>query len=197
VVNAAFASDVGVDNDPIEADGGYVWYAVAGITPARDRTLEEVKGQVEERWRNDEIASRLKAKAADILDKLKSGNALDTLAAANGVKVETASDLKRGGPSGPISAKMIDAVFHTAKDAAGSATGDRPTDWIVFRVTDVKTPSLDANSPDAKRIDQTVQKQMTDDVLGQYVAWLENDLGTTVNAAAMAQALGNGPPDTD
>ncbi len=30
VISAAFASDVGVDNDPIQADGGYVWYDVAG-----------------------------------------------------------------------------------------------------------------------------------------------------------------------
>ena len=29
VISAAFASDVGVDNDPIDADGGYVWYDVA------------------------------------------------------------------------------------------------------------------------------------------------------------------------
>ena len=29
VVSAAFDSDVGVDNDPVEADGGYVWYNVA------------------------------------------------------------------------------------------------------------------------------------------------------------------------
>ncbi len=28
VVNAAFATDVGVDNDPLEADGGYIWYDV-------------------------------------------------------------------------------------------------------------------------------------------------------------------------
>ena len=44
---AAFATDVGVDNDPIDADGGYVWYDVAAITPARDRTLDEVKGPVD------------------------------------------------------------------------------------------------------------------------------------------------------
>jgi len=69
IINAAFASDVGVDNDPIDADGGYVWYDVAAITPARDRTLDEVKDQVTQRWRNDEIASRLKTKAADLLDK--------------------------------------------------------------------------------------------------------------------------------
>ena len=33
------------------------------ITPARDRPLDEVKDQVEARWRDDEIATRLKAKA--------------------------------------------------------------------------------------------------------------------------------------
>ncbi len=47
IVSGAFASDVGVDNDPIDVDGGYVWYDVAAITPARDRTLDEVKGAVD------------------------------------------------------------------------------------------------------------------------------------------------------
>ncbi len=197
LVSAAFATDVGVDNDPIEADGGYIWYDVAGITPARDRTLDEVKSQVEERWHNDQIASRLKTKASDMLDKLKSGTPFDTLAAADGLKVETAKDLQREKANGAISAKMIDAVFHTAKDAFGSSEGDQPTQWIVFKVTDVKTPPLDPNSPEAKSLDQTVQRQLSDDLFGEYMAWLEADLGTTVNQAAVAQALGNSAPDTD
>ena len=46
---------------------------------------------------------------------------------------------------------MTDAIFHTAKDAFGSAAGDKPTQWIVFRVTDVKTPTVDPNSPEAKQ----------------------------------------------
>src|SRR5262249_19203408 len=63
VIKAAFASDVGVDNDPIDADGGYIWYDVAAIAPARERTLDEVKTEVEQRWRDDEVASRLKSKS--------------------------------------------------------------------------------------------------------------------------------------
>ncbi len=197
VINAAFGSDVGVDNEPVEADGGYVWYEVAGITPARDRTLDEVKPQVEERWRADETASRLKAKAADLLDKLKSGNSLDSLAAANDLKVETADKLKRDKATGAISGAAIRSIFHTAKDAFGSAPDDNPATWIVFRVTEVTDPKLDANSDDGKRIAQVVQRQSSDDVFGQYAAWLENELGTTVNRAALAQALGNAPPDTN
>ena len=197
VVRAAFATDVGVDNDPIDAEGGYVWYDVAAITPAHDRTLDEVKSEVEQRWRDDEIASRLKTKAAELLDKLKSGNAFDTLASADGLKIQSASDLRRGQGSAGLSPRTIDAIFHTAKDAFGSA-GDQPTQWIVFRVTDDKLPSLDPNSDQAKTVEKTVKQQLADDVIGQYMVWLEEELGTTINPAAMAQALGNGSaPDTN
>ncbi|MFZ0527225.1 MAG: SurA N-terminal domain-containing protein [Xanthobacteraceae bacterium] len=197
IVSGAFASDVGVDNDPIDVDGGYIWYDVAAITPARDRTLDEVKGAVTQRWRDDEIASRLKAKAADLLDKLKNGNPFATLAAAGNLKVQTAADLKRGGSSGDISPNMTQAIFHTAKDAFGSSVGANPTQWIVFQVTDIKTPSLEANSADAKHIEDTLHNQLSDDLIGQYVGWLESDLGTKVNPSVLAQAMGNGTPDTN
>jgi len=197
VVSAAFASDVGVDNDPVEADGGYIWYSVTGITPAHDRPLDEVKAQVEERWRQDEIAARLKTKAADMLDKLKGGGAFEALSTAEGLKLETAEKLKRqAGAGSGLAPKVIVAIFHTGKNAYGSAEGEQ-TQWVVFRVTDVIDPKLDTAAPDEKRIEETVKRQTTDDVIGQYVQSVENDLGTSVNPAALAQALGNGPAPDD
>ncbi|HEX3936195.1 MAG TPA: SurA N-terminal domain-containing protein [Xanthobacteraceae bacterium] len=197
IVGDAFASDVGVDNDPVDVDGGYIWYDVAAITSARDRTLDEVKTEVAQRWRDDQIAARLKSNAADLLSKLKSGNAFDTLAASETLKTETANDLKRGGSSGDVSANMTQAIFHTAKGDFGSSEGADPGKWIVFQVTDVKMPKLDPNSPDAKHIEETLHTQMTDDLIGEYVNWLEQDLGTTVNPSVLAQAMGNGAPDTN
>ena len=197
VINAAFASDVGVENDPISADGGYIWYDVTGITPPRDRTLDEVKSQVEQRVREDAIASRLKAKATDIVDKLKNGNAFDAVAKADGLTIQTADKLKRGKPTGFVSAKVATAVFHTVKDGFGSTEGDKPSEWVVFRVTDVTTPKLDANSAESKRLEETVQRQEINDIYGEYVAWLQDELGTSVNQAALAQALGNSAPDTN
>ncbi len=198
VINAAFATDVGVENDPLSADGGYIWYDVTGITPSRDRTLDEVKSQVEQRVREDAIATRLKAKAADMVDKLKNGGAFDAVAKADGLTVQTAAKLKRGTPTGFVSAKVSAAVFHTAKDGFGSTEADKPSEWVVFRVTDVTTPKLDANSAESKRLDETVQRQEVNDIYGEYIAWLQDDLGTSVNQAALAQALGSGPPpDTD
>ena len=197
VVASAFASDVGVDNDPIDLDGGYIWYDVAAITPARDRKLDEVKAEVAQHWRDDQIADRLKAKAADLLGKLKSGTAFDALAGSEKLTVQTASDLKRGGSSGDVSADMTQAIFHTEKDGYGDSAGADPEKWIVFQVTDVKTPTLDPNSANAKHIDETLHTQLSDDLIGQYVNWLENDLGTKINPSVLAQAMGNGSPDTN
>jgi peptidyl-prolyl cis-trans isomerase D len=198
VIAAAFSSDVGVDNDPVAtADGGFVWYNVNAITPAHDRTLDQVKSEVESRWRDDEIAKRLKAKAAEILDKLKNGTSLDEIAKANDLKVETADNLQRGKSAEGLSAKIIASVFHTPKDAFGSAEGDQPSDWVVYRVTAVSTPKLDANLPEEKRLEETLQSQQNNDILGQYFARLQSDLGMSVNQAAMAQAIGNSTPDTD
>jgi peptidyl-prolyl cis-trans isomerase D len=197
VISGAFSNDVGVDTYPIDAGGGYVWYEVEAVTAARDRTLNEVRSEVEQHWRDDEIAKRLQAKAADMLDKLKNGNALDALATANGVKVETAPDLKRGVASSGVPPKVIDAVFHTAKDSFGSSEGDKPTDWIVFQLTDVKTPPLDPNSADGKKLVQLLQTSIGDDLFSQYAAWLENYFGTTVNRSVLAQASGNSAPESE
>jgi peptidyl-prolyl cis-trans isomerase D len=111
--------------------------------------------------------------------------------------VDTAADITRGKPPETISARMIEAIFHTALDAYASAEDDKPTQWIVFKVTDVKTPSFEANSPNGKALDEMVSRQVSDDVFGQYMAWLENDLGTSVNQAALQQALGSSAPDTN
>lgn len=195
VINAAFTNDVGVDTYPIETSGGFVWYEVQGATPARDRTLDEVKGEVEQRWRDDEIAKRLESKAADLLDKAKNGNPFDALASGAGLKVEKASGLKRGATPSGIPAKVLDAVFHTAKDSFGSSVGDKPTQWFVFRVTDVKTPALDPNSADGKKLEQILQNAMGNDLFSQYIGWVENELGTKVDQAALAQAVGNSAPE--
>ena len=101
VVSQAFTSDVGVDNDAIQFAGGYVWYDVLGITPSRERNLDEVRGQVEAKWRDDEISTKLRAKATEMVGKLERGGTLAEEAAAIGSKVETATGFRRdASPSG-------------------------------------------------------------------------------------------------
>jgi peptidyl-prolyl cis-trans isomerase D len=189
LLNAAFTTDVGVDNDPLQVDGGYIWYEVAGITPAHDRSLDEVKSQVEARWREDETASRLKAKATQLVDKLKAGSTLAEAAGADGLKVETRTDLKRNDPSPPLSANAMTAVFRTPKGAAGSADAEQPAEQVVFRVTDIVTPNIDMASDDAKKVQDALNRTLADDVYGEYISKLESDIGVTINQAAVKQVV--------
>jgi peptidyl-prolyl cis-trans isomerase D len=85
LVNAAFAADVGSDNDPLQinrgpGDNGYVWFDVLGITPSRERTLEEVKDRVVARWRDEQIDKKLRAKTDEMVEQLKKGAKLADLA---------------------------------------------------------------------------------------------------------------------
>jgi hypothetical protein len=164
---AAFTTDIGVERDPLQFEDGYIWYDVAGISPSRERSLDEVKDQVEARWREQEIAARLDAKATSILDKLKAGTTLSDVAAAEHLKVETLSGLKRGQASGPLSAAGVDTVFRTAKDADGKAEGAQPPAEVVFRVTDIVVPPLDMASEDAKRMVETLNRGLSDAILAR------------------------------
>jgi peptidyl-prolyl cis-trans isomerase D len=190
VVSQAFTSDVGVDNDPIQFNGGYVWYDVLGITPSRARSLEEVKDQVEARWRDDQIASRLRTKATEMVQKLEQGGKLADEAAAAGSKVETANGFRRDASLPGVPPGAITAAFRTAKDGVGQTAGAGGGEWIVFRVTDVNVPPVDLASDDMKKLKETLERGLTDEQVAQYVTKLETDIGTSINQAAFAQVTG-------
>jgi peptidyl-prolyl cis-trans isomerase D len=190
VVSQAFNSDVGVDNDPISFNGGYVWYDVLGITPSRERKLDEVKDQVEARWRDDQIASRLRAKATDMVQKLDQGGKLANEAESAGLKVETAAGFRRDASVPGLPATAVTAAFRTAKDSAGQTAGAGGSDWIVFRVTDVSVPPPDLASDEIKKLKESLQRSLADEQIAQYVTKLESEIGTSINQAAFAQVTG-------
>jgi len=190
VVSQSFNSDVGVDNDPIQFNGGYVWYDVLAITPSRDRNLDEVKDQVEAKWRDDQITSRLRAKATDMVQKLEQGGKLADEAAQAGLNVETASGFKRDASLPGLPAGAVAAAFRTAKDGAGQAPDPGGNAWIVFRVTDVSVPPVDLASDGIKKLKENLQRGLTDEQLGEYITKLESEIGTNVNQNAFAQVTG-------
>jgi peptidyl-prolyl cis-trans isomerase D len=189
LVSGAFTADIGTDNDPLQVDGGYVWYEVAGITPERDRTLDEVKDQVEARWREDEVANRLRAKAAAFLDKVKAGTSLAEAAAVDNLKVETRADIKRASTTPPLTERTLDVIFRTAKDAVASAPAEQPGEQLVFRVTGVVEPTTDLASEESKRLRGALNNAMTGDVLAEYTQLLEREIGVTLNERALQQVL--------
>jgi len=189
--SAIFASEPGVENDPIQLPGGagYVWYEVLSTTPSRERTLDEVRDRVIERWRNDQITAALKQKATEAAEKLKTSSISET-AAAFGTKPQFIAALRRDRTQGGFPSNALGAVFQTPKDSVGSSEGDDPSQWIVFRVTGVTVPTVAAGSPDAQRLQANLANAYSEDLIAEYITSIQNDLGATINEAALNQVIG-------
>ncbi len=192
LLSNAFAAAVGAQNDALQLKGGgYVWYEVAGITPGRDRTLDEVKDKVEARWRQGEIESKLRAKADEMVKQINGGTKLADLAATDKLQVQWANNLKRQG-SPTLPAQAVAAVFETPQGSAGTAEGRDASERIVFQVTNINVPPFDPNAPEAKKIEDTLKRMLGDETLMQYLQKTAADMGTTVNQDVINQALGAG-----
>ena len=192
VLASVFSADVNGDNDPlvIPQSGGYVWFDVAEIKPSRDRPLDEVKDQVLTRWRDDEIASRLKTKAAEMIEKLKGGAAMAEVAALVNGKAEWLPGLKRSSAPPAIPARAVADIFNLPKDGVGQADGATATDRIVFKVNEIIVPAFDPETAEAKRMDEALRKAISEDIGNQYLAKLEKDVGVTINQAGLNQVSG-------
>ncbi len=195
VLAAAFTSDVGVDNEALTIPGGgYIYFDVDGVTPSRERSLSEVKDKVEASWREDEIGKRLKAKAEDMVKKLKAGSTLADIAKAADLPVQKATDITRATRGGFTPPALVQAAFSTPKGVPGNAEGGKQSERYVFEVTAVEDPKLDPNSADAKSLKNSLQSAYSDDVVGEYIAQLESEFGISINQTALNQVVGGAEP---
>ncbi len=191
LLKAIYASDIGVDNETLNTkDGGYVWFEVAGIEPARDQTLAEVKDKVSAAWREDEIARRLADKAADLVKKVNAGESVETVAKELGLAAKNAADVRRVGTTS-VPQSLIIAVFNQPVGKAGSAAGDGQS-RIVFKILDSVTPELDASSDVMKSVQAQLKQSYAEDLLSEYLDKLQTDAKVTINQAALRAATGAG-----
>ncbi len=74
MLKEAFLSDIGIENSPIRADDdSWVFFEVTDITPARDRTLDEVRDKVVADWTQAETEKRIADKAEALFKRLQDG----------------------------------------------------------------------------------------------------------------------------
>ncbi len=96
LLRAAFDTEVGVENPAVNiGSDGYVFFEVQGITPARDRPLDEVKAKVTADWIAAETEKRLADKVTELEKRLKDGAALDVIAGELKLEKQTKRGLKR------------------------------------------------------------------------------------------------------
>ena len=120
LLDAAFETEAGIENPAINIGGnGFVFYEVEGITPARDRTLDEVKAKVVADWKAAETEKRLSAKAAELEKRLKDGVTLDTLAGELKLEKQTKRGLKREADDADFGKPGVAMIFSMPEGGTG------------------------------------------------------------------------------
>ncbi|MEM5473034.1 SurA N-terminal domain-containing protein [Hoeflea sp. AS60] len=186
----AFETEVGVETPPINlGTDGFAWFEVIDITPARDRTLDEVRDQVASDWTVMKTAEALGAKATEIKDRLTKGAELSVIAEELAVAVETKYALTRNGADAVFGEAAVASAFSGPNglvEVANDASGENKILLKVRSVNDASTVTADSISADQRR---QVSQQMADDILDQMVARLQSDYGVSVNRALAERAL--------
>lgn len=190
VLKATFSSDVGVENDAISLDNGYVWYEVREVVPAALKPFDQVKDQARAAVIAEKVQSASEDKARKLVERARAGTSLDALAAEMKTEVQTAQGLKRteqGASFGPAAVRALFAAPESGFAYAVEADGKGAR---VMQSVPVLLPAFDPASPDAKSIAERLKPQLADVMLTAYLNALQDKVGVTINDGLWRQVSG-------
>jgi len=177
VVRAAFAGDVGVENDALQVGDGYVWLEVREVIPSVVKPLAEVKDQVKADWAASKLRNLASEKAKAIVEKAGASTKLETIATELNSRVETVEGLKRNETSEKFDGVATIALFSVPEKALTWALeGDGKTARII-EVAKVTAPTMGASAT-GKEVADVARKGLSGDLVEAYLKTARN--GTTV-----------------
>jgi peptidyl-prolyl cis-trans isomerase D len=181
LVTAAFASDVGVENDAISLDNGYVWYEVREVIPSALRPFEDVKDKARAAVLAGKLRTLAEEKAKKLVERAKSGAKIEDLATEAGAEVKTAQGLRRAERSDSFGPGAIAALFAVPENGVAFAIEPDGRSARVMQSQPVMLPPFAAASAEAKEISDRLKGQIADNMLSAYLAALEQQAGVSIN----------------
>lgn len=190
LLRAVFDSDTDVENAPLAIGGsGFVFYEVEGITPERERTLDEVRERVIADWTKAETATRLATRASGYSQQLKDGKSLDEIASEIGQEKQIKRGLKRNANDADLGQAGVATVFSVPREGTGIFANPAGDGQILFKVTEVFEPASAGPESVPENERNSLQSALSDDLLDQMVERLRGKYPVTVNRTAMQEAL--------
>jgi peptidyl-prolyl cis-trans isomerase D len=192
LLNGIFATDAGIENDPIDArDEGVIWYEVLGVTPEQLKPFDQVRDQAETDWRADETRNQVAKLAQKFVSQLSSGSkTLEDVAKELDTEVLPTSALKRDDTTVNVLPPAVSQAFALPKGGFGSAVSGVDEGRIVFRVDEiVEPPAVDERA--IKQLQSRIGLLLSEDTIAEYFSALESRYGVSVNQQALAKLVGS------
>jgi len=193
LLNGIFATDAGIENDPIDArDEGVIWYEVLGVTPEQLKPFDQVRDEVAKDWREDETRNQVAKFAQKLVTQLNSGSkTLDDVAKELDTEILPTSALKRDDITVNVLPPAVAQAFTLPKGGFGSAASGVDEGRIVFQVDEIVEPP-EVNEQALKGLRSRVALLLSEDTIAEYFSVLESRYGVSVNQQALAKLVGNG-----
>ncbi len=192
LLNGIFATDAGIENDPIDArDEGVIWYEVLGVTPEQLKPFNQVRDEVEKDWRADETRNQVAKLAQKFVSQLSSGSkTLEDVAKELDTEVLPTSALKRDDITVNVLPPAVSQAFALPKGGFGSAASGVDEGRIVFRVDEiVEPPAVDERA--INQLQSRIGLLLSEDTIAEYFSALESRYGVSVNQQALAKLVGS------
>jgi len=191
LLNGIFATDAGIENDPIDArDEGVIWYEVLGVTPEQLKPFDEVRVEVEKGWRAQETRNQAAKFAQGLVTALNSGSkTLEDVAKELDTEVLPTSALKRDDITVNVLPPAVSQAFTLPQGGFGSAASGVDEGRIVFQVDEiVEPPAVDERA--MKRLNGQIGLLLSEDTIAEYFGALESRYGVSINQQALAKLVG-------
>ncbi|RLL76750.1 peptidylprolyl isomerase [Ochrobactrum soli] len=187
---AAFQAEQGFDNDALTMGNvGYLWYQIDGVTPARDRTFDEVKDKVVAAWKGEEAVKRLNQRLEDLKKRLDGGATLDAIASELGLEKQTKRGITRSTNDADIGSAAAAQIFRGPDGFTGTAAAPSDDAQILFKVTEVTEPASAGPDTIPEQQRNYLATALSDDVLEQMVGELQKQYPVKINQTVINNAL--------
>jgi len=187
---SVFSSSVGADEDPLEKpQGGLIWYEVLSVEPAKTRPFDEVREEVTDAWREDQLRSLIVEKAGQLVERARGGQSMPEIAGSVNAELSRTEPIRRSASAPGLTSSVIGRAFTLSEGGVASAAAPNPPAQTVFRVDDVVAPEP-LSGDEAAQLRSQLENALSNDLTEQYIAALRNHFDYTVNRDVLRQSLG-------
>ena len=188
ILKTAFTLDADTASAPIQLDDNtQAFVKVTSIEAPRQRTINEVRKELEATYTSTMVENALRAKATQILASLNSNTAMEEAARNNHLKnpIQTVVGMERVGPthSPLINAGIRNELFklHQGEYLSRAVVGQQGAS--LFQVTNITQPSVSTSELD--KISDLVSNTFRNDVQSQFLTALRQTGSIKVNESRL------------
>lgn len=194
VLQALFASDVGVENDALQEGDAYVWYEVREVTPSALRPLDAVKDKVKADLLARKVRELVLEKAEKLAERGRAGTPIETLASEIGAQVQDARSIKRNETVDGFDAASIAAVFSVPDNGFATAIQPDGRSAKVIKALPVLEQNFDPTSGEGKTLGDTLAEGAKGDLNGMFLTALQDEFGWSIDEALWQKITGTPNP---